>query len=266
MSTNNLTTTAATANSPMHPYPLSQNERDDLTIVKEHEMSYCSNGRFVVSVDLAVSLSWAVNWFLLIAKIYTAIISNSKAVWASLADSFVDLLSQAVLSLATRYIKKHDPDYPVGRSRLEALSVLASAGIMTMASIEVIQFSCMDLANGMEGNIPVIDASLSMYVILSLGIFFKVILYIYCRFAFMVVESDSLEALAEDHLNDVMSNTAALVTASIAFHSHGGWWVDPAGAILISLAIIYRWIFLMRSSLKSYNTSKYPKFILNKYK
>ena len=33
----------------------------------------------------------------------------------------------------------HNPDYPVGRSRLEALGVICCAAIMSMASVEVIQ-------------------------------------------------------------------------------------------------------------------------------
>ena len=123
--------------------------------------------RYNVDIDKAELYSWFVNVFLLIAKLYIAIISNSKAVWASVADSIVDLLSQAVLSIATRYIRLHDPDYPVGRSRLEALSVLASAGIMTMASVEVIQFACIDLINGLEGRLPILDIAAEMYIVLS---------------------------------------------------------------------------------------------------
>ncbi len=55
---------------------------------------------------------------------------------AALVDSAVDLVSQAVLSLADQYIARHSPEYPVGRSRLEALSVIACAFIMSMASVE----------------------------------------------------------------------------------------------------------------------------------
>lgn len=84
----------------------------------------------------ATRASYAVNWFLLFAKLYCAIVSSSKAVTASLIDSVVDLVSQGILSLANRYIATHSPDYPVGRSRLEALSVLACAVIMSVASIE----------------------------------------------------------------------------------------------------------------------------------
>ena len=60
-----------------------------------------------------------------------------------------------------------------------------------------------------------------MYFILSLGISLKVMIYGYCYWANKIAESDTLDALAEDHLNDIMSNTAALVTASVAFHSNG---------------------------------------------
>jgi hypothetical protein len=87
-------------------------------------------------IRLAINASWAVNWFLLGAKLFAVIVSSSKAVTAALADSAVDLASQAILSVAARYIVRHSPNYPVGRSRLEALSVIGCAFIMCMASIE----------------------------------------------------------------------------------------------------------------------------------
>lgn len=39
-------------------------------------------------------------------------------------------------------------------------------------------------------------------------------------------------ALAEDHLNDVISNAAAMVTAAIAFHTPY-WWMDPIGMYIV---------------------------------
>ena len=72
-----------------------------------------------IAARIAVTASWIVNWFLLGAKLYAVIMSQSKALLAALADSVVDLVSQAVLSMADRYIARHSPDYPVGRSRLE---------------------------------------------------------------------------------------------------------------------------------------------------
>lgn len=98
----------------------------------------------------------------------------------------------------------------------------------SMASMEVIQYSVADLYKGfaLHENIN-IEATLIMYITLGVGTAFKLSLYFYClRFANV---SDSVAALAEDHLNDVASNLAAIVTASIAGHVKRLWYVDPIG-------------------------------------
>ena len=55
---------------------------------------------------------------------------------------------QVVIAIAEKYMRSADPSYPVGRTRLEAVGVVACAVIMTIATIEVIQAAAMDLANG----------------------------------------------------------------------------------------------------------------------
>jgi cation diffusion facilitator family transporter len=190
-----------------------------------------------------------VNWFLLFAKLYCVIISSSKAIAASLADSVVDLLSQGVLALGEHYIKIHSPDYPVGRSRLEALAVLACAGIMSMASVEVIQYSCIDLYSGFSGSIPELEVNDDLYIIMGLGILLKWVLFLFCKYINEEINSDSIGALAEDHLNDVLSNTAAIITAAIAYNTPA-WYVDPFGAIVISLVIIGRWMGVMSEQVR----------------
>jgi len=53
------------------------------------------------------------------------------------------------------------------------------------------------------------------------------------------VNISSTQALAQDHRNDVISNTAALACGLIAFKL---WkYADPIGAILISIYIIVSW-------------------------
>jgi len=201
-------------------------------------------------LQFAILNSWLLNWLLLIVKAICVWLSSSKSVTAALVDSVVDLASQAVLSLADRYIGRHSPDYPVGRSRLEALSVLACASIMIMASIEVIQFSIADIIEGVNGTLPDLQVDIYFYVILGTGIFLKLLLYIYSKWVSLFVASDSLEALIEDHFNDVISNSAAILTASIAFYYRTVWWFDPVGAIVISLVIIGRWISMMGEQVK----------------
>ena len=193
----------------------------------------------------ATTASWLVNWFLLLVKIYIAVTSSSKAILAALVDSAVDLVSQAILDIADRYMTRYDADYPVGRARLEALSVLACAFIMTMASIEVVQYSVTDLYMGINGGkLPELTADASTYGILGVGIFLKFFLWLFCRWSQKVLASDLLEALAEDHFNDVISNTTAICTLAIALGVRGAWWVDAAGAIGISVVIIVRWMYI----------------------
>ena len=91
---------------PIIPLQLEVDDRPNYDRQKTWE--FCSSGGITVSIDLAVTLSWAVNWFLLIAKLYIAIVSSSKAVWASLADSAVDLLSQVnMIELPYKLCQEH---------------------------------------------------------------------------------------------------------------------------------------------------------------
>lgn len=59
----------------------------------------------------------------------------------------VDLLSQGVLSTAEHKQRKLSVNYPIGRSRLEALSVLACASVMIFASMEVVQCKYLKFLN-----------------------------------------------------------------------------------------------------------------------
>jgi len=52
----------------------------------------------------------------------------------------------------------------------------------------------------------------------------------------------SLEALALDNFNDILSNASALVFASLTCVKQETWWVDPVGGILISCYIIRSWV------------------------
>ncbi len=96
------------------------------------------------AASLAMNVSLVINVTLLIIKVIAFIFSSSKAVLASLVDSLVDILSQLILVVAENFIVRHSPDYPVGRSRLEALSVLVCAFIMSMAAVEGKSQYCID--------------------------------------------------------------------------------------------------------------------------
>ena len=55
---------------------------------------------------------------------------------------------QVVIAVAEKYMRSADPRFPVGRTRLETVGVVACAIIMTIATIEVIQSAAQDLYAG----------------------------------------------------------------------------------------------------------------------
>ena len=68
---------------------------------------------------------------------------------AASSDSERWLSPQVVIAIAEKYMRSADPSYPVGRTRLETVGVVACAVIMTIATIEVIQAAAGDLVDGL---------------------------------------------------------------------------------------------------------------------
>jgi divalent metal cation (Fe/Co/Zn/Cd) transporter len=132
---------------------------------------------------------------------------------------------------------------------------------MTVASIEVVQASLNELYQGFTGKPPRIFIDIQLYIILGLGVFMKFFLWIDCLVVNKSLHSDTIVALGEDHFNDVVSNSVAIATAASAFQT-SAWWIDPLGAIVISLVLIYRWVLIINEQVKKivgYTAS--PEFI-----
>jgi divalent metal cation (Fe/Co/Zn/Cd) transporter len=96
------------------------------------------------------------------------------------------------------------------------------------------------LLNGFEGNLPNLNMSTLTISILLLAIIVKLVLWFYCSMIGKI--SSSAAALAQDHRNDVLSNTVAVATSLWAHHMPVFWYVDGVGAILISMYITASWL------------------------
>lgn len=210
---------------------------------------------------IAMNLSWAVNFLLLVVKFIAFGISRSFSVLASAADSFVDIASQAVLAFAQWRMRKLDHKFPIGRTRLETVAVIVCAVIMSIATVLVIRESIGALVDGLaHHNRPGLDASAVTFAILGGAVSLKVGLYLVC--VSMRNYSATMLALAEDHLNDIMSNLVAIFGVAIASQVPKVWWLDPAGAVVISLYIIYSWIRISKGQVdKILGKTAPPEFI-----
>ncbi|CAH0514801.1 unnamed protein product [Peronospora belbahrii] len=191
-------------------------------------------------VQAAIHVSLAANVVLAIVKIYAAFTSGSLAVLSSLVDSILDLASQGLFWYSDKRMHTPSVKYPAGRRRLEPIAVIVSATLMGMAAIEVIQQSVKALVKGFNGKQRELDISTFMMAVLLLAIVIKLMLWYIC--AKIASHSPSADALAQDHRNDVFSNTVA-VAAAFAAHWHSSlWYLDSIGAIVISVYIAVSWL------------------------
>ncbi|XP_067659363.1 uncharacterized protein [Haliotis asinina] len=190
-------------------------------------------------------LTFIVNCILLIAKAVASSLSGSIAIISSLVDSIVDLASGIILWWATKAVKKRDPYiYPQGRTKLEPVAIIILSVLMAAASLQLVRESIqkiISIASGTAG-LPVVD--IPVFAIAGGTIGVKFVLWLLCR----RIPSPSVQALALDHRNDVCSNFVAIACGYVGSSELNQLtgisdlsYVDPAGAILISLYIVYNW-------------------------
>ncbi|EFC44623.1 predicted protein [Naegleria gruberi] len=196
--------------------------------------------------------SFWVNVLLLFLKVSASLLSLSLSVITSTIDSILDLVSGLIL-FYTNLLKKKKSDlhlYPAGKERLEPLGFIIFATCMSTASLQIIKEGVVEwimkpeLLNGeMEWMLGIkIPSTFKMvfYIyglfVLFIAIVLKSVLYVLCIRA---KDSPSCEAYAFDHRNDVLSNTFLIISL---FVSQWVWWLDPFGATLLSIYIIYGWV------------------------
>lgn len=197
-------------------------------------------------VMLVIRSSVWINFILMICKLYTFLISGSLAVLASLVDSIIDLLGQGALMFTSALAQKgrgEHEEYPVGRGRLEPVGVMICAVVMGMASMEVISQSTVRLVKYWDRpDAPEVALTVTAALLLIGVIFLKAGLWQWCKGVYERNPQDAVKAIAQDNLNDVISNIAALLAPEMILLGHQFWLVDPLAGIGISIYIIYTWL------------------------
>ena len=78
-------------------------------------------------------------------------------------------------------------------------------------------------------------------VILVANIALKFCLYVGCRYVHQKTGNAMVEAYADDHRNDTLSNICVVITAVIAARNKDMWYLDPAFAICLCIFIVVNW-------------------------
>lgn len=199
--------------------------------------------------DTALNVSLYTNIVILATKLFAFIVSGSLSVLAALVDSALDILSQIILYWAERKSKTSSVAiYPVGATRYEPLGVIITAAVMGMGSLSLLKESVESIISSLSSSTyPTLTTSGSSLYSLVAVIVVKILLSVYCRSVgelLTVKKMDSVasvDAMYQDHFNDTLSNGVALLALIMSAHHPSLWFVDPIGAILISVYIMYSW-------------------------
>ncbi|SPN98632.1 related to mitochondrial Fe2+ transporter MMT1 and related transporters (cation diffusion facilitator superfamily) [Cephalotrichum gorgonifer] len=219
---------------------LGQNEniRAMLKSVDEHEQEVKDeHGKNNLMYAICVKGSLVANVFLAALQLYGAVSSGSLSLFVTMADSIFDPLSGFMLFMSHRAVDKVDPRrYPSGRARISTAGNIVFSFIMFSVSLVLIVMSARDLAAGSEEEtnkfwLPsVIAVAVAFATKLTLFFMCWTIKHIYSQ----------VDILWRDHRNDLFINGFGILT------SVGGsklkWWIDPMGAILLSLLISGLWL------------------------
>ena len=187
-----------------------------------------------LKVKIAIYGSALANLFLVALQISAAVSSGSLSILATAADAIMDLTSSIVIILSSRAASGGKVlMYPTGKSRMETAGVVVFSTLMATVSAQVIIEAIKELSNRSR-KIEFQALSLSC---VGVALVIKFCLYLYCS---KLSKYPTPRILAMDHRNDVAFNSFGLILGALG--AFVLWWLDPLGAILISLLILRNWI------------------------
>ncbi|ORY81444.1 hypothetical protein BCR37DRAFT_402857 [Protomyces lactucae-debilis] len=189
------------------------------------------------AISRAINVNFAANVILLIGKVVVTLSTESLSIIASLLDSVLDFLSTVIVWTSNQLAQRRDNfKYPVGRSRLEPLGVLVFSVLMIVSFFQIAIQGVQQLMARPEIRAPLKPLSLAVILIMASVVLIKSLCWFWCRSS----KSASVQALAQDAASDVVFNFFSIVFPLVGFYLNV-WWLDPLGAVLISIYILISW-------------------------
>ncbi len=167
------------------------------------------------------------------ARLLIGIVSGSMAILGGALDAAADTLNN-VLALTVVRVASQEPDeeHPYGHGKFETLGALAIVGFLSITCFELVRGSVNQLLAGPR---PVAVTDLQLAVLAgTLGV--NGLVAWSERRAGTALGSELLLVDAAHTRADVFITMSVL--GGVLFARQGVWWVDPAVAIAVALAIV----------------------------
>lgn len=176
----------------------------------------------------------AVNLALAAIKIAAGIIGASAAMVADGIHSLGDLASDLVLLVSTRlWCRPPDRNHPYGHGRMENLAAISVGLLLVGTGLATGYTGIMKIrsdSDAVPGFTPLLAALISIVV--------KEWLYRWTMKRSVKLRSPAMEANAWHHRADAFSSIPAFAAVSGAMLFPGHSWIDPAGALVVSVLIV----------------------------
>ena len=177
-----------------------------------------------------------VNVAIAAAKTVAGVMSSSQALVADAVHSASDLVTDLVVVFSVRYwVAPADDDHPYGHGKIEALVTLVISAALVFAAWELARNAVMSLVRGRSDATP---GALALAVALG-SIVLKEIVFIVTRAVARRVRSNALEANAWHHRADALSSIPVAVAVAVVWVCPSLWWVDAAGALIVSAFVLH---------------------------
>ena len=195
------------------------------------------NDSSATQYKIAVNGSFAANLALAVLQVYGAVASGSLSLFTTMADALFDPCSNLTLILCNRAVNRVNPrKFPQGKARIETAGNIAFCFLMCAVSFILIVTSAKEITQGSTRAVS--DFHLPSIIAVAIAFVTKLCLFLYCYS--LRHRYSQIHILWEDHRNDLMINGFGIMTSVLGSKVH--WWIDPLGAIVLSILIAGLWL------------------------
>jgi len=170
------------------------------------------------------------------AKAVAGVMCSSQALVADAVHSASDLVTDLVVVFSVRYwVAPADENHPYGHGKIEAFVTLAISAALVFAAWELAYGAVVSLVRGASSAAPGVVA-----LAVAIGsIVLKEIVFIATRMVARRVKSTALEANAWHHRSDAISSIPVAAAVAVVWMFPSLWWVDSAGALIVSAFVVH---------------------------
>ena len=173
------------------------------------------------------------NLLLCLLKFLVGLLSGSIAIMADAANNLSDAGTSIITLIGFKLSsQKPDREHPFGHGRYEYVAGFIVAVAIIVVGIELVKSSISKLIEPT----PVVFSYLSVLV-LVLAIIVKIIMALYNRYYGKKYDSETLSAVYQDSLNDVITTFAVLVSTLVGHYL--SWPIDGYVGLAMAIFIIY---------------------------